>query len=231
MTHIAFKLPGGALAFAWAQGTDSLEDINIDAWISDRLRRQWTGWFCYNDSGKSQAHVGRCKGIVLWNATVAAWLVHSVPGWPVTSPLEPLPESEKAYGHSFAWWCGDVGKLQKIEMQIDLMGARVNAGKRLMMYSTPACGTLQRVILDATTDHVAKNRAWGRDLYESLGPCRVHETDTSIWAVGDGWVFFGDIGRMHLATGGGGMVIRDPGLVRALTSKIINQVHFLQTVQ
>jgi hypothetical protein len=221
MTQIAFKIPGGNEALTWASGADAFERVDIDSWMAGVLgTHAWTGWFCYNDSILQRRDVptsGECKGVVLWNDAAVGWLVHTVPWWPVDGPLETFPAAELDQGHSFAWWCGTAAKLPKIEAQIDLMGGRVYCGRRLMLYDIPQHGTLQRIILDPTTHHVAKNRTWGRDVYESLGRCVSVQTH---WAVGDDWLFVADVPRGHLAPRGcGGIVVRDAGLVRAVCRK------------
>lgn len=110
MTAVAFKMPEGPWALTWTRGDASFERRDIDEWLARQLQSHgWTGWFCYG---------GLCKGIVLWNATCAAWLVHTVPLWPCKTPLEVLPESERVRGHSFAWWCGNVAVLRKIESRV-----------------------------------------------------------------------------------------------------------------
>ena len=181
MVKVAFKSPGGRRAFAFAPGLADFARVDIDEWISTAFRtQQWTGWYCYSDHPPPRPGFraprppdGQCKGIVLWNAMASAWLVHSVPDWPAAMPLESVPETHLARAHCFAFWSGDADRLGKIESQVDLMGAKVYLGKRSVLCGVPRVATLQRVILDDTTDHLAKNKLWDRDLYECMGSCRV----------------------------------------------------------
>jgi hypothetical protein len=247
--QMAFKVPGpGAWVFAGAQPPRSAD---IDAWLAETLRRQsWTGWYCYNDDpprGGASRYYGHCKGIVLWNDAVAGWLVHSVPKWPVAMPIEKLPEADAPFGHSFAFWSGSRERLSKIESQIDLMGAKVYLGRRSAICATMAVATLQRVMLDAQTDHLAKNKLWARDMYESLGKCSVRSrasledtqvvqnvvhlrlpgwdphADRSMWAVSESWVCVGDLrrGTSEFGHGGGGMVHYDSDLATSLRGLIV----------
>lgn len=240
---VAFKGPGGNGAFVWARGGSHFDIMDIDDWISSVLQGQWTGWYCYSDQPpsipKPHSFVGHCKGIVLWNAIKVTWLTHSVPNWPVKTPLEQLPSASAAWGHSFACWTGGVTRLAKIEAQVDLMRAKVFLGARSVLCNVPVIATLQRIVLDPAVDHLAKNKEWQRDIYESLGVCRVrtcntlastitatniegwwnHRMDCSKWAVGGSWVFIGDLDRTpeHLDRGGGGFVIYDKELVQAVS--------------
>lgn len=242
MMTVAFKGPRGDAAFTWAPGQTHFHIVNIDDWIAGSLTGQWTGWYCYSDQPpsvpKPHSFAGHCKGIVLWNASRATWLVHSVPHWPHTTPLEPLPPSNAAMGHSFACWTGSADKLFKIEAQVDLMRAKVFLGTRSVLCTVPVIATLQRISLDSTVDHLAKNKEWQRDVYESLGACRARtratllptssvtnvpgwwnpKSDHSAWAVSASWVFVGDLHRTpeHLSRGGGGFVIYDKDLVQAV---------------
>jgi hypothetical protein len=181
--------------------------VGVDDWLADKFAtRSWTGWYCYSDlppDGKSYPYAGKCKGVVLWNDTEAAWLVHSVPEWPVEMPIESLPISKDQ--RVLAFWMGARDRLPKIESQIDLMGAKVYLGKRSLMYGLSGVATLQRIILDKQTDHVAKNKYWTRDIHESMGPnVEIH----------NGWVST----KKWIGIGGenGYLMCYDPSLVHFL---------------
>lgn len=231
--------------------TDSVES---NEWLHRKFAVcDWSGWYMYNDdppnNGKFQyVSDGHCKGIVLWNETRVGWLVHTVSGWPTEMPIEQLPDDASTEGHSFAFWTGPRSILPKVEQQIDLMGGRVYAGKRSQITRRLHIGTLQRVKLDDQTDHVAKNKLWGRDVYQSLGKCSVQSRasldDTSLvqnvirialpgwdasvdfgrWAVGDTWVAVGDIRRGHsdFEVGGGALIRYDVSLARQLRGIIMS---------
>lgn len=251
--QIAFK-PPGMVAHVFRPEVPK-QEIDIDAWMSSVLMSQgWTGWFCYNDDppnpkGKpAQAYFGHCKGVVLWNDAVVGWLIHSVPRWPIEMPNEGFPAADVPYGHSLAFWMGPRDRLEKIETQVDLMGAKVYAGKRSSIHAVLTVATLQRINLDAHTDHLAKNRTWGRDMYESLGRCLVRsrasledtsavhnvisldlpgwdpELDRSIWAVGEHWVCVGDVrrGSTEFSFGGGGIIHYDQNLARTLRELVVH---------
>lgn len=90
-----------------------------------------------------------------------------------------------------------------------------------MLYDIPRCATLQRVVLDSTTDHIAKNKAWERNLYDSLGWCTMPPAipqDETVLAVGMDWVFVGDCRRTS-HVGCGGLIVRDAGLYKAFESR------------
>lgn len=237
MAEVAFKSPG-PMAMTFPGGS-----VEIDVWIARQLSKEaWDGWYCYNDvlKGKSvHEHFGRCKGIVFWNGKKTGWLVHSVRAWPVESPLETLPVCEMSKAHSFCFWVGAKDRLHKIEAQIDLMGAKVYLGTRSMIGRQTSIATLQRIILDKQTDHIAKNKYWDRDLYESLGRCSVRsrasmddtnvvgnirdlpwneDIDESTWAIGESWVCVGDISRSSSSKkrGGGGILVYDKSIVLAV---------------
>ena len=246
-TRVAFKSPRGRAAFAYNTSTQNFHEVDIDAWLAAAFASvpNWEGWYCYGDKKRTPTSYRAPRGIVLWNRSSAAWLVHSVPSWPAISPLETIPFTEKA--QCFAFWSGDIDRLIKIECQVDLMGSVVYIGTRSTLGTIPRIATLQRIILDRETDHLAKNALWDRDMYECMGPCivqssssRGHLDETPVvsnarrvrfgdeewtsddeggaWAVGDDWVSVGDIGRPgnSLPNGGGVLVVRDAALVRAL---------------
>jgi hypothetical protein len=237
MAEVAFKSPG-AMAMTFPGGM-----MEIDVWISTQLSKEaWDGWYCYNDILKGKAvneYFGRCKGIVLWNSSKTGWMIHSVPQWPVESPLEPVPACELPKAHSFCFWVGAKDRLPKIEAQIDLMGAKVYLGTRSVLCRQHGIATLQRIILDKHTDHIAKNKHWDRDLYESLGKCSVRskasmddttivnnirglpwsdDVDDSTWAIGDTWICVGDVSRTSSQSkrGGGGILVYDPKIVQSV---------------
>lgn len=237
MAEVAFKFPG-AMAMTFPGGS-----MEINAWIAQQLSKEaWEGWYCYNDVLQGKAvneYFGRCKGIVLWNANKTGWLIHSVREWPLESPLETLPLEELSRAHSFCFWVGANDRLHKIEAQIDLMGAKVYLGKRSTLGRQTSIATLQRIILDKQTDHIAKNKYWDRDLYESLGKCSVRsrasmddttvvgnfqglpwsdDVDDSTWALGETWICVGDISRSSssIKRGGGGILVYDPEIVSSV---------------
>ena len=247
-TRVAFKSPRGTATYAYNASTQNFHIVDIDAWLAAAFASvpNWAGWYCYGDRKRAPTSYRAPRGIVLWNRSMAAWLVHSVPGWPTTSPLETIPFTEKA--QCFAFWSGDIDRLIKIECQVDLMGSTVYIGTRSILGNIPRIATLQRIILDKETDHLAKNALWDRDMYECMGPCivqssssRGHLDDTPVvsnvrrvrfgigdeawtsddeggaWAVGDDCISIGDIGRPGIETNGGGvLVVRDAALARAL---------------
>jgi hypothetical protein len=234
--EMALKVPGNT-GYIFTPRSECVLDIN--EWISSILAQEsWDGWFLYNDFPPSQ-HIryqyttqGHCKGMVLWNTLHVIWFIHSVPEWPDKIPTEELPPTVFDEGHSFACWKGSIDMLCKIECQIDLMHARVYAGKRSNITHESSIGTLQRIKLDSMTDHVAKNKLWGRDVYPALGKCHVQSRaslddttlvhnvtrvnlpgwdslkDHSLWAVGSGWVCVGDVrrGESEFIFGGGCLV-------------------------
>ena len=222
MALVAFAPPEG-LAFCWNPGAGAFDAVGIDAWIAGAFAaHRWTGWYCYNDeppnaasgSRGAAARWGGCKGVVLWTDSNVGWLVHTVPRWPARTPLETLPAFDRL--HVFAWWTGEISRLPKIESQVDLMAARVYVGARSSIHSIPADPTLQRVILDSSTDHIAKNRLWGRDMFGSIGRCRL----AGVVAIGADFVCVADFDRdpSHWGRGGGALVMRDPALVLAVRS-------------
>jgi len=231
---------------------DLIRSMDTDDWLQQMLsKRSWSGWYCYNDDPPDQrieyTSDGHCKGIVMWDETFVAWLVHTVCQWPIKMPIECIPLSAHDEGHSFAYWMGSRALLPKVEQQVDLMGARVYAGRRSQITRRLHIGTLQRIKLDDQTDHIAKNKMWGRDVYQSLGKCSVQSRasldDTSLvhnvsridlpgwnaavdfgrWAVGDTWIAVGDIrrGKRDFAVGGGALIRYDATLARRL-GKIIS---------
>lgn len=236
--QIAFTV--GETAYVYGQRDKTLD---ANEWISEVMAsHNWTGWYMYSDEPPTTtrfASQGHCKGIVLWNSEVVAWMIHSIPKWPSKVPLEQLPEDTTDECHTFSFWCGDIDALYKIEKQIDLMGANVYAGKRFCVYNSSPLAVLQRIKLDSMTDHVAKNPMWDRDLYQSLGRCSVNSRasldDTSVvrnvrsidlpgwsadkdfgrWAVGERWVCVGDVrrGNREFPFGGGCILRYDDDLV------------------
>jgi hypothetical protein len=164
--------------------------VEMDEWLAEKFAScSWTGWYCYSDmppDGKVYCRAGKCKGIVFWNDTVSVWLVHSVPGWPVEMPIEPLPVTPVQ--HAFGFWMGPRERLSRIESQIDLMGAKVYLGQRSTLYAISNVATLQRIILDKHTDHLAKNALWTRDIHESMGP---HVKHRDGWVMSDNWLGIG----------------------------------------
>lgn len=244
--EMALKVPGNIGYIFSPRSEITTPDIN--EWISSILAQEsWNGWFLYNDSPPEHIRyrftsLGHCKGIVLWNVESVAWFIHSVPEWPCKIPTEELPPSAFDQGHSFACWKGSIDLLSQIECQIDLMHARVYAGKRSNINHGSQIGTLQRIKLDNMTDHVAKNKLWGRDVYPALGRCHVHSRasledtslvlnvhhvdlpgwdsakDHSLWAVGSGWVCVGDVrrGQSEFIFGGGCMVCYNEDLARKI---------------
>lgn len=248
-TRVAFKSPRGTATYAYNTSSENFHIVDIDAWLAAAFASvpNWEGWYCYGDRKRaiSTAAHRAPRGIVLWNRSTAAWMIHSVPGWPTISPLETIPFTDKA--QCFAFWSGDIDRLIKIECQVDLMGSVVYIGTRSILGTIPRIATLQRIILDREIDHLAKNALWDRDMYECMGPCivqssssRGHLDETPVvsnarrvrfgdeewtsddeggaWAVGHDWVSVGDIGRPgnSLPNGGGVLVVRDAALARAL---------------
>lgn len=254
MFEIAFKVGDTAHIYTSNPTLDTGQDtVHIDTWIARVMgTHSWTGWYMYNDdpprtSSVTYRHSGHCKGIVLWNDQHVGWLIHSIPQWPSSVPLEPVPDDVCEECHTLCFWSGDVEVLYKIEKQIDLMQARVYAGSRSQLYNPSTLAVLQRIKLDDYTDHVAKNTHWERDLYQSLGRCAVKSRasmeDTTIvknvqtldiqgwsaaadhgrWAVGDRWVCVGDVRRgvSEFPFGGGCIVRYDDALVRTLRKLIL----------
>ena len=224
--HVAWD--GGGGGGGGGSGSGELRPVpDLDAWIASALDGRWTGWYCYNDAPPPRPGrpvprvvVSACKGIVLWNDALAVWMVHSVPGWPVGTPLQRVPSSAVPTA-SFAVWRGDISRLSRIEAQIDLMGATVYAGARSIVgVGVSRVAVLQRAILDKNTDHLACNAAWGRDMYESMGRC-AFVPGTTIAVSDDGtWASFGDFcaGSQCSHRGGGALTSRDAALVAALKS-------------
>lgn len=250
MFEIAFKI--GPDAHIFSRYRDTIQ--NIDTWIARVMAiHSWSGWYMYNDDPPIQpTHIyqaqGHCKGIIMWNDTYTAWLIHSVPKWPQRIPTEQLPEEVRDECHTFCFWCGSTDVLYKIEKQVDLMQARIYAGKRSQLYKPSSLAVLQRIKLDEYTDHVAKNTHWERDLYQSLGRCRVKSrasmentsvvtnvqtlnipgwtaaSDFGRWAVGDRWVCVGDVrrGPSEFPFGGGCIIRYDDILVSKLRRLIVD---------
>jgi hypothetical protein len=251
--EVALKMPGNEAYVFMGDPETSYTKVNIDEWIQRQFSRcSWDGWYMYNDSPPAQKlqydSDGHCKGILVWNETYVGWLVHTVSDWPVEMPIERVPSHILDESHSFAFWMGKRSNLKRIEQQIDLMGARVYAGKRSEILHKLHAGTLQRIKLDTWTDHIAKNRMWGRDVYQSLGKCHAVSrsslddtrqvqnvprvnlpgwdacTDFGRWAVGDTWVAVGDIrrGKRDFTVGGGALIRYDPVLAAHLLEIIKN---------
>lgn len=185
--------------------------VLVDEWLAEKFaHHSWTGWYCYSDmppDGKTYRHAGKCKGVVLWNESESAWLVHNVPGWPVEMPIESLPISNEQ--RALGFWMGSRDRLSKIESQIDLMSAKVYLGKRSMLYGISGVSTLQRIILDKQTDHLAKNKLWTRDIHESMGP------DVILY---DGWAMIGTK-WVGVGSDSGYMMSYDVELVRCFTQE------------
>lgn len=244
--QIVFKV--GTTAHVYSARAE--KQMHIDQWVSEVMALQnWTGWYMYSDDPPVKTRFtpqGHCKGIVLWNDNVTGWMIHSIPKWPTKVPLEELPEDTKDECHTLSFWFGDAEALNKIEKQVDLMGASVYAGKRSRVFNSSHLAVLQRVKLDTMTDHVAKNPHWDRDLYQSLGRCSVNsrasldnttivrnvqsiylpgwsaEKDFGRWALGDRWVCVGDVrrGNKEFPFGGGCILRYDDELVEKIRKLI-----------
>lgn len=128
---IALKIPGSVGYLYYDPKSRKFKhEININSWLeglympnptATSTAGDWTGWIVYNDelpnyseisaesTGTTTRHsttAGHCKGILAWNKTEMAWLIHSVPKFPANfdgRTLQPINNSQSIYGQSFAY--------------------------------------------------------------------------------------------------------------------------------
>jgi hypothetical protein len=178
---IALKAPGGrrcqhlvtcSPTTRWQSGDC------VDAWVSERMRdAPREQWLLYNDETPARTFSagGHCKGVLTWDASTVGWLVHSVPKWPATLPVAPLPLAECEYGQSFVWLTLPAARLPEVLGQLRLMQAHVYASSddaedaRLFVAGgedDDPTSWVRTVQLSPGVLHIAKHARWGRDLFE-----------------------------------------------------------------
>ena len=200
MWSIALKAPKGRRVQWMDSDTpgkwEMHKDLDIDAWTHKTLLKEdWDGWIMYNDEppvGKASGTSGHTKGVIVWNASKAGWLVHSVPLWPpaftetldAREILDNIKDDQVEFGQSFAWV--DIARedLQGVLRHVALMQPSVyvvNDPKVEWQPMERAPKDKQQQIqwlhLQDGLSHIAKCRQWGQCLFkEGLnakfgGPC------------------------------------------------------------
>lgn len=257
----ALKFPHGPRGVVWDQQAWQPVDINMQlaAWLDMSTA---SGWYLYNDEppyGAQLSRGGHAKGIIVWSETsrTLVWLLHSVPRWPCSLTLDPIPAAASTYGHSF--YCLTTiytpALVRAIHHQLEIMHAHVYDCRDVqpVVHADRLLVSLHRLVLGNVT-HVAKAPSLHIDVFDAvttdpviaqswralsprgcsaLGPTeRVRDTDhvqcgsvvwhtsqdQSKWSTSGTTVFVSDLNRTasQLHRGGGGFVIGDRGLARAL---------------
>lgn len=161
------------------------ETLDIDAWTHRTLLKEdWDGWIMYNDeppTGKVSGSCGHTKGVVVWNAEKAGWLIHSVPLWPPAFTetldgkeiLDNIKDDQVKFGQSFAWVDIPRGNLQRLLRHAALMQPSVYAvndakGEWQPMAKAPKEPEkrIEWIGINADLQHVAKCRQWGKCLFK-----------------------------------------------------------------
>lgn len=224
MWSVALKAPNGRRVQwmesektgEWQQSDEGGAALTIDTWAHRTLLAEdWDGWIMYNDEPPKQKPIGtcgHCKGVVVWNAQKAGWLIHSVPLWPPAfeeqldgrEMMDNIGDDQVKFGQSFAWLDIPRADLAAVLQHVSIMQPQVYVvcdTEGLWKPSKSKGGQIAWLELGEGVRHVAKNRQWGKCLFkeglnaELGGPCiaetwcRPKPTPTSdVWnAIVLGW--------------------------------------------
>lgn len=149
------------------------------------------GYMLYNDeypTGKVIYNQGHCKGVVLFDAESAMWLVHSVPKFPASGNVE-YPTSGVTYGQSFLCmslsldqmdvasqyyhWVEDPSVYDShipssLASKLPHLAAVANGDVKPSSEPKSTSGVKITTLGGATFSLFAKNAAWTKDLYDTI---------------------------------------------------------------
>lgn len=211
--RFALKFPHGARG-ATLHG-DKFVPCDINAWLQtvfvpQNAQLAWTSWVVYNDDAPpvnggdapARAYGGHCKGIVAWNDSHMAWLVHSVPNFPAAfapPAVGPIDRRALVYGQSFLCveFPADAARRAAVLRQLRLMRAHVTPG--LGRYgpaeadilrgavapgAADASGGISTVQLTDAVSHIAKPPGARVDVYEHVARLAANELMVKTWVRG-----------------------------------------------
>lgn len=161
MHTVVLKAPGGTRGIYTDSNQDSWTTTDVNIWLEGALGKL-PNRLIYNDElagEQADSYHAHAKGVLEWDDTRVQWLIHSCPNWPAAGSWA-LPESVQRFGQSFLLLELPAAVLPTIMDHLEIM--EVHASKAISSEKKD----FDVAELFVNTLHVAKSRAWNKDLFE-----------------------------------------------------------------